>query len=450
MRVYFDVMEDAFIVNGGVPLIGEVELSGAKNVALKVLIAALLFKTKVSFSNIPNIEDVTELLHLLSLLGATVTHENNRVTVDSSTLSHNEVDLLHGSKIRVSFMLFAPLLYRFGKAIIPNPGGCRLGARPIDRHIKMLESFGVSIKYNSETGFYKARVEDSIQGCTYRFEKPTHTGTELAILMGTLAQGESMIENAAQEPEIDDLIRFLNLSGAHITRENNHIHIISVKQLNAPESEYHIMYDELEAATYGVFALATKGDIIVKHTVREHLRFFIEMVEKAGGGVEEKNGGIRFFYKGPLVATDVTTVPYPGFRTDWQAQWALLMTQAEGESTIHETIFENKFGYVAELRKVGAKIDFFQPNVSDIHKVYQFDVHGELNNPLTQAIRVHGPTQLHNGAMRVTDIRAGATVLIAASMASEESVVTGASIIDRGYEQIEKKLERLGCKIRRV
>ncbi len=442
-------MEDAFIVHGGAPLVGEVSMSGAKNVALKVLVAALLYKTPVTFTNIPNIEDVKELLHLLSLLGATIKQSDNTVTIDPSTLSLDEVDLLHGSKIRVSFMLFAPLLYRFGKAKIPNPGGCRLGARPIDRHISMLRSFGVTINYNSENGYYTASTDGSIKGCTFTFKIKTHTGTELAILMATLAQGESVIENAAQEPEIDDLIQFLNQSGAMIKRSGESIHITGVASLSAPD-RYEIMNDELEGVTFAVFALATKGDILVKNLSRKHIKDFLDVVQKAGGGIEYLNDGIRFFYKGQLTGTSVTTVPYPGFRTDWQSQWAIIMTQAQGESTIHETIFENKFGYVDELRKVGAKIDFYQPEVENPDALYQFTLTSELKESLQQAIRVQGPTKLHNGVLIVRDIRAGATVLIAACMAEGESVVQGAAIIDRGYENIEDKLSKLGAHITRA
>lgn len=444
-------MDDAFIVHGGKPLVGEIELSGAKNVALKVIVASLLFKNPVSFSNIPDIEDIKELLHLFSLLGVEVKRSNDKLTINPQTLNKYEVDLLHGSKIRVSFMLFAPLLYRFGKAIIPNPGGCRLGKRPIDRHINMLKSFGVQVSYNTQTGFYTTSTHnDKIIGCHYKFEKKTHTGTELAILMAVLASGKSVIENVAHEPEVDDLINFLNQSGAQITRNGDKIQVIGVDTLIPPKSAYPIMYDQLEAATYGVLALATRGDIFVKNAHKDELLYFLEKVTEAGGGVETKKDGIRFYYKGPLTKTDVVTLPYPGFRTDWQPQWALLMTQAQGVSTIHETLFENKFGYVDELLKIGAKIDFYKPEVHNVHEVYQFNVTNDLLDNLHQAIKIYGPVKLHNGVLNACDIRAGATVLIAACMAGGESVVQGASIIDRGYEKIEDKLLKLNVDIKRV
>ena len=210
-------MENAFIVDGGVPLKGEVQLSGAKNVALKVAIASLLFDSPVVLTNIPQIKDIIELLHIIKDIGTKVDFNDNVLRIDPTGINKHEIDLLHASKTRVSFMLFAPFLYRFGKARIPNPGGCRIGARPIDRQIEMMKTFGVDIFYDSSTGYYDAKTKKTTtQATTYKFIKPTHTGTELAILFGLISQGVSIIENAALEPEIDDLINFLNSSGAKI------------------------------------------------------------------------------------------------------------------------------------------------------------------------------------------------------------------------------------------
>lgn len=444
-------MEDAFVITGGKPLKGEVQLSGAKNVALKVLIASLFFDATVTFTNIPDIADIRELIHLMSDLGVDCTlHDNHTLTVNPSGLQDKAVDLLHGSKIRSSFMLFGPLLYRFGKAHIPNPGGCRLGARPIDRQVDMLEGFGVDVGYDSTTGYYEAKLKESgLVGNEYTFVKPTHTGTELAIMIASVAHGETIIKNAAGEPEIDDLIQFLNNAGARIKREGNTIHVIGVKALKPQDTPYHIMYDRNEAPTYAAFALATKGDIVIKGVVRSQIDYFIKQVRLAGGGVEETEKGIRFYYKGELKSTNVETRPHPGFMTDWQGPWAVVMTQADGISTIHETVFEDRFGgYVAEMRKTGAKIDFFQPKINNPDSLYQFNVTDPLS--LKQAIRISGPTKLHNGVLTAQDLRAGATVLIAAAVAEGESYVLSASTIDRGYEHIEKKLAGIGAVIKRV
>lgn len=445
--------ENAFIVQGGKPLKGEIQLSGAKNVALKVLIAALLLDKPVTFKNIPRLSDIDEQLHLMKKLGAgaefTDAHE---VVVDGGSLSMYEVDLLHGSKIRTSFMLFAPLLYKFGKAIIPNPGGCRLGARPIDRHIKLLEAFGVNISYDSSTGYYNATVQGSrMKGTTYVFEKPSHTGTELGLMIAAIAEGQSVIKNAAQEPEVDDMIRFLNESGARVHRSGNDIVIDGVEKLAHPTGEFTIMCDRLNAAAFGVFAVATKGDILVKGLDAKYVSDFTEKLLEAGGGFEVKDNGLRFYYKGPLTHTDITTVPHPGFNTDTQGPWAILMTQAEGISSIHETVFENRFGYVEELRKLGAHIEFYQPELDNPRDIYQFGISSDEElRGLQQAIRITGPTTLHNGALVASDIRAGASLVIAACVAEGESVIHGASHIDRGYEHIEDQLSTLGADIKRV
>lgn len=445
--------ENAFIVKGGAPLKGEVQLSGAKNVALKVLIAGLLVDNPITFNNIPHLNDIHELLHLMRKLGARAEFVGDHdVLVDGSGLNLHEVDLLHGSKIRASFMLFAPLLYRFGKAIIPNPGGCRLGARPIDRHIKLLEAFGVDISYDSSTGYYNAVLKNSrLQGATYTFEKASHTGTELGIMIGAIAEGQSIIKNAALEPEVDDMIRFLNDAGARIRRSGNDIIIDGVDKLASSHAQFTIMCDRLNAAAFGVFAVATKGDIVVKGLDAKYVTDFTDKLLEAGGGFEPNGDTLRFFYKGPLKSTDITTIPHPGFNTDTQGPWAILMTQAEGVSTIHETVFENRFGYVEELRKLGAHIEFFQPDVPNPHEVYQFGIpdEEELQNR-SQAIRITGPTKLHNGALVASDIRAGASLVIAACVAEGESVILGASHIDRGYEQLEVQLSALGADIKRV
>ena len=210
------------------------------------------------------------------------------------------------------------------------------------------------------------------------------------------------------------------------------------------------MYDRNEAPTYAVFALATKGDIIVKGADKINLEHFLSKVNQAGGNYEIVSSGIRFYYQGSLKSTSVTTMPHPGFMTDWQSPWAVLMTQTLGTSIIHETVFENRFGYVSELKKLGAKIEFFSPSVDNPQQTYQFDIkEGEINNR-HQAIRIYGPIKLHGGVVSVSDMRAGASLLIAACMAKGQSVVLGASEVDRGYETIEKKLRLLGARIKRV
>lgn len=439
-------MEDAYLIHGGKPLQGEVSLSGAKNIALKVLIGALLFDSKVVLHNIPRIADIKELIHLLELLGVGVQFDKNTVTIDPSGLDKNEVDLLHASKIRVSFLLFAPLLYKFGKAIIPNPGGCRLGARSIDRVVEGLKALGVSLNYDSNTGYYNSTIDGKPCG-SYTFPKPSHTGTELMILMSVFGDGTIHINNAALEPEIDDLISLLNEGGAKITRQGNDIVVEGVERL-VQTKPFTISSDRVEAITYAIAGIATKGDITISHIADHYIQNFVDTIEQAGAGVERKAEGVwRFYYK-PLRAMKVETAPYPGFLTDWQPLMAILMTQAEGKSIIHERIFENRFSYVEELKKLGAQIEYVDYPVDDPDSHYHFNF--DPTKSYSQTIEITGPQKMHGGVMNVADLRAGATLAIAALMVSGESYVRGIHHLERGYEEFVEKITRLGGEIRKL
>jgi len=242
-------MEDSYIVEGGKPLKGEVQLSGAKNIALKVMIAALMFDSPVTLKNIPRIRDIEELIHLINLLGGRAEFiEDNTVLIDGKNISHDKINLLHASRVRVSFMFFAPLLHKFKKAIIPNPGGCRIGARDIDRPMEILKTMGVEVEYNSEDGYYYAELNNgTLKGTEYTFKKSSHTGTEFAIMLACLATGETIIHHPALEPEIDDLIQFMNESGAKITKKDYSIVVQGVKKL-VSHKPYSIQNDRNEAA----------------------------------------------------------------------------------------------------------------------------------------------------------------------------------------------------------
>jgi len=441
-------MEDAFIISGGKPLKGEVSLSGAKNVALKAVVAALLFEGRVTLKNIPRIRDIFELLHLIQTLGGKAEFvDSNTVLIDSSDLKGNKLDFLYASKIRVSFMLFAPLLYRFKKASIPNPGGCRIGARPIDRIVKGMEDLGIEVSYNSETGYYLARLKNKPAG-TYRFEKPSHTGTELMILLSVFCKDTITINNCALEPEIDDLISFLNSGGADIKRVGMDIVINGVDKLVQKEP-YQIVSDRNEAVTYAVLAIVTKGDITLGAIPEDYMKTFNDTLIKIGAGVEKrKENHWRYFYKGALCAHDILTDVHPGFMTDWQPNFAVMMTQAEGTSIIHERVFENRFSYVEELVKVGAQIEFTYPEIKSPSSFYMFNWDSE--KIYNQAIKIYGPQELHNGVLTIADLRAGATLAIAALSAHGESVINGASILERGYENFESKITNLGGEIKKV
>jgi len=440
-------MEDAYLITGGQKLTGEVALSGAKNVALKTIIASLMFKNKVILENIPRINDVKELIDLVNSLGAKASFVGqNTVEIESKGLKNNKVDFLYGSKIRVSFMLFAPLLYRFGNCFIPNPGGCRIGARPIDRIVDGMKSLGIVIEYNPKTGYYQAEMKNKPFG-NYSFSKSSHTATEFLILMALFAKDKVIINNAANEPEIDNLITFLNQAGAKIEKKGNIIIITGVEELRS-KKPFRIMSDRNEAITYATLAICTKGKIAIKDLKREQIITFLLKLDQIGGGYEIGNNQITFFYKGPLKAIDIETTPHPGFMTDWQPNWAILMTQATGTSTIHERVFENRFSYVDELRKLGAEINYINKTINKPQDFYFFNF--DFNKEYRQIIEIVGPKTLHGGVLNIADLRAGATLVIAALIAKGDSVVNGVSILERGYENFVKKVASLGGIIKKI
>jgi UDP-N-acetylglucosamine 1-carboxyvinyltransferase len=441
-------MEDAYLVKGGKPLSGAVKLSGAKNVALKVIIAALMLEGEVILKNIPRINDVFELLNLITSLGGKAQFaDNGTVLVDGRGIKNNRVEFLYGSKIRVSFMLFAPLLHKFGIAYVPNPGGCRIGARPIDRIIEGMKSLGITVNYDSDTGYYEAKINDKIAG-SYSFVKPSHTGTELLLLTSVISPTTSekiIINNAALEPEIDELIRFLAESGAKIKREGKRIYIEPVKSLKR-DNPFTIMADRNEAVTYAALAVATRGSIVISGIEGFLIETFIKKMKEVGADVTALNKGeFRFSCCRTLKSSNIETSPHPGFMTDWQPNWAVLMTQAQGQSIIHERVFENRFSYVEELKKLGAQIDFIKMPVSNPMEYFFFNF--DPAKKYNQAVKIAGPQKLHGGVLNIADLRAGATLAIAALVAEGESVVTGASILERGYEDFVNKVVSLGGEI---
>ncbi len=440
-------MEDAYIIRGGKKIEGSVRLSGAKNVSLKLIIAALLMDSKVILKNVPRIGDVDELLHLIKNIGVRADFMNqNTLEIDSSTLANNKVDLLHASKTRVSFMLFAPLLHKFGNCFIPNPGGCRIGARPIDRIIEGMKKLGAKIIYNHETGYYEAKIDQKPAG-EYTFTKPTHTGTELLIMFAVLGRGTITINNPAPEPEIDELINFLNEAGSNIKRKKDKIIIKGVAKL-VQKKPFGVISDRNEAITFASLGLASKGSITVENIHPIQIQTFIDHVKQTGSGVDVNGSSINFYHKGTIESVDVETMPHPGFMTDWQPNWAVLMTQAEGDSVIHERIHENRFGYVEEKKKLGAKIEFVDPLISNPKEVYDFNY--KETETYQQAIRIHSSQPLHGGVMVTSDLRAGAALVVAALIAQGESIVYGASIIDRGYENFDAKIRMAGGNIKKV
>ncbi len=439
---------DTFTITGGVPLKGEIALGGAKNVALKVLVASLLTDEQLVIEHVPAIRDVDLMLEVLVSLGVRIDRMGDTVYAQNGRAHEYQVPLDIGARLRTSSMVIGPMLARYGKAMIPNPGGCRIGARPIDRHIAALQEMGAQIEYRSGDGYFYATAPYGLKGTTYTFGKNSHTGTETIILASVLAKGRTVIENAAEEVEVDALIELLDLMGARVKRSGSRqITIDGVPTMRG--ATYRVMPDRNEEVTFAIAAAVTNGDITVLGSQREHLSAFLEVFTAAGGGFESVDTTkTRYFRKHNLTAVDVVTRPHPGFMTDWQAPWAVLMTQAAGSATIHETVFENRFGYMEELRKMGAHIDYVDPSVSDPETFYNFNWEDHEQGD-HHAIRIQGPTNLHNAILSMHDLRAGATLVLAALAADGQSVLHGVEHIDRGYENIEKRLGLLGARIER-
>lgn len=439
---------DIFIVTGGKKLKGTISVSGAKNVALKALVAACLTDEEVVIRNVPLISDFSVMVDLIKDLGGETEIKDHTVKIRMRKFRTHTVSLEKSAKIRTSSMLMIPLLAREKMAKIPNPGGCRIGARPIDRTIKGLRRMGVEIIYNHEDGYFHARAPRGLKGVTYNFDKNTHTGTEALILAAVLAKGRTILENAAEEPEIDQLILLLNKMGAKVARTASRTIIIDgVNSFHG--ADFSVGLDRNEIMTLAVSALMTEGNIVVKEARQEELLEFLNAFSLAGGGFEEVKEGIRFYWKGELKPTSIITSPYPGFMTDWQGPWAVLMTKAKGTSIIYEAVYENRFGYVSELKKMGAQINLFNPKIKNPEKFYNFNLSDD-NKKYFHAAKIFGNTPLHNAIVNITDLRAGATLIIGALAARGQSVIFGIEHLDRGYERFEKRLQLLGADIKRV
>lgn len=441
---------DKFIIRGGKKLNGEVRVSGAKNVALKALVAACLTTEEVIIENVPLISDFFVMMELIKELGGMVMLKDHTAFVRVSHLSSCKISLDKAVQVRTSSMFLAPLLGRLGAAMIPNPGGCRIGARPIDRTIKGLRKLGVRIVYKSDDGYFHAKIMQGkrLRGSVYRFDKSTHTGTETLMIAGATAIGTTILENAAEEPEIDELMGLLNAMGAQIKRISPRtIKIIGVNKLHG--ARFRIGPDRNEVVTFAIAAYITDGDILVREAKPSAITEFLDALREAGLSYKEEKNGIRFFSSGVLKPTKIATRVYPGFMTDWQGPWAVLMTKANGTSIVHETVYEDRFGYVVELLKMGAKIELFNPPISNPNMVYNFDFLKKRTSYF-HAIKIYGQTLLHDGVVSISDLRAGATLVLAALAAVGESVIFGVHHIDRGYERFEERLQSVGADIKRM
>ena len=431
---------------------GTISVSGAKNVALKTLVAACLTDEEVIIENIPLISDFMVMVNIIREFGGTVKIKDHIAYIQVKSLKLKKISLEEAAKIRTSSMLMAPLLVRLHRAIIPNPGGCRIGARPIDRTIDGLNAMGAETAYNSDDGYFYIKANNKIitknGTITYKFGKSTHTGTETLIMASVLSRRKTVLENAAEEPEIDELIALLNKMGANIERARRRAIVIKgVEKLRG--CRFKIGLDRNEIVTFAVAGIATRGDVFIKNANTVDLSSFLQKLKVARAGCEIKKNGIRFFYKEPLKSTDIETSIYPGFMTDWQGPWSILMTQADGVSIIHETVYENRFGYVKELRKMGADVSLFNPITKNLSEVYNFNL-ADNSPEYFHALKVYGPTKLHDAVVTMSDLRAGATLVLAALLAPLQSIIFGVEHLDRGYEKFEERLRSLGARIKRT
>lgn len=430
---------EQFRIEGGQPVTGTVELSGAKNAASKMMIASLLTQESVVIHNVPRQRETAITEEILRAIGAETSWEDHTLTTRFSGGSSHEVKGLSG-KNRVSVLAIAPLLHRTGEAFVPIVDGDRIGPRPVDWHMMALEKMGARIKHQSDG--WRAMAPQGLRGGLIALPYPSVGATETAILAAVLASGRTMIRNAAIEPEIVELVKMLQNMGAIIEMgAGRDIEVIGVEKLHG--CEVTVLPDALEAASYACIALGTKGDVFVKGAVHEHMMTFLNAVRRIGGAYEVQSDGIRFWSPGDFKGIKLETDTHPGFRTDWQQPFVVVLTQACGTSVVHETVYESRFGYVETLNAMGANITLFSNCLGELSCRFK----GE--NYKHSAV-INGPTSLHAMDIKVPDIRAGLAFILAALVAEGTSTLSGIEHLDRGYERLEEKLRGVGVHLERI
>ncbi|HUD96963.1 MAG TPA: UDP-N-acetylglucosamine 1-carboxyvinyltransferase [Woeseiaceae bacterium] len=416
---------DKLLINGGARLQGEVAISGAKNAALPILAGTLLASDPVTISNVPHLRDVTTTITLLQSMGAAVTFDDKlNVEVDVSSVNERRAPYELVKTMRASILVLGPLLTRFGEADVSLPGGCAIGARPVNLHVKGLQSMGA--KVTVENGYIRARAK-RLKGAHIVFDTVTVTGTENLMMAAVLAEGETVLENAAREPEVTDLAQFLNRMGARISGAGSStIHVDGVSEVSG--TTYAVLPDRIETGTYLVAAAITRGCVRTRRTDPHCLEAVLIKLKEAGAGIAIGDDWIELDMGGRRPdAVDIRTMPYPAFPTDMQAQFCALNAVARGVGTVTETIFENRFQHVLELQRMGA------------------DIRIEGNTAVCS-----GVDKLTAAPVMATDLRASASLVLAGLAAEGETLVDRIYHVDRGYERIEEKLRQLGASIRRV
>ena len=418
---------EQLVIHGGNPLRGRVKIGGAKNAVLPIIAAALLGSRGASvLDDVPALEDVYTISSVLRSLGVKADYaaKEHRLTIDASKIATVSAPYELVRKMRASFLIMGPLLAREGRAEISLPGGCAIGTRPIDLHLKGFEALGAQIDITQ--GAIHASAPHGLKGARIYFDFPSVGATENVMMAASCAEGQTILENPALEPEIVDLANYLNVMGAHIRGAGtNRIKIDGVPGLMA--ADYTIIPDRIEAGTYMVAAAMTGGDVFIENAISEHLKPVVAKLQEAGAEIEEDIAGIRVRANGRMKAIDLKTMPYPGFPTDMQAQFMALLAVAEGTSVVTETVFENRFMHVEELQRMGAQIR----------------VDG-------RTATVEGGRTLTGAAVRATDLRAGAAMVLAGLVAGGETRVGYIHHIDRGYDDLVAKLVALGADIRRT
>ncbi|MBU2566679.1 UDP-N-acetylglucosamine 1-carboxyvinyltransferase [Patescibacteria group bacterium] len=426
----------SYIVRGGNPLNGEISVSGAKNAATKQMVACLLTSDPVTLKNIPQIGDVEATAELLEGLGVKIEKNDQDYTISAASLNTSKVSAAFSRKNRIPILLIGPLLHRFGEARIPMLGGCKIGPRPIDIHMQGLEKMGAEV--TCEDGYYTIRAKE-LKATMIELRFPSVGATENLMLAAVLAKGTTTIANAAIEPEIMDTAKLLQAMGAIINLEANRTWVIEgVEKLNGAVHE--VIPDRIEAASFGIAAALTGGSVFIRNARQNDLLSFLNAIRKVGVPFTIQSDGILFgsaeSYKPVVIETDV----HPGFMTDWQQPFVMLLTQANGVSIVHETIFEDRFGYTESLKQMGAHIQLHSDCLGSKECRYKHQ------NYMHSCI-VSGPTPLKAADICIPDLRAGFSYLLAALMADGESHITGIDHIERGYEKILDKMKSLGADI---
>jgi len=418
---------DKIVIKGGNKLTGEVKVEGAKNAVLPILTASLLASDKPSkLVNVPALSDVETINNVLTTLNADVTYkkDENAVVVDATKTLNEEAPYEYVSKMRASILVMGPLLARLGHAIVALPGGCAIGSRPIEQHIKGFEALGAEI--HLENGNIYANAKDGLKGTSIHLDFPSVGATQNIIMAASLAKGKTLIENAAKEPEIFDLANYINEMGGRITGAGTDtITINGVESLHGVE--HAIIPDRIEAGTLLIAGAITRGDIFVRGAIKEHMASLVYKLEEMGVELEYQEDGIRVRAEGDLQPVDIKTLPHPGFPTDMQSQMMALLLTANGHKVVTETVFENRFMHVAEFRRMNANITVEGRNA-----------------------KIEGKSELQGAQVKATDLRAAAALILAGLVADGTTQVTELKHLDRGYVNFHGKLKELGADIQRI